>query len=115
MPRDTVRIFHLSNVSVINLRLVLKTVDTIFDKISLVIRFMAMFTVLTGLMVLVSELAAWPSGAGTFCLSHAVCPRIGDFARCAGGGDRLDRVSGLVDEPKCPQPGAAGRSAVSET
>ncbi len=46
------------NVSVIDLTLVLKTVDGILDKIALVIRFMAMFTVLTGLLVLVSALAA---------------------------------------------------------
>ena len=44
------------NVSVIDLTLVLRTVDSILDKISFVIRFMALFTVLTGLLVLVSAL-----------------------------------------------------------
>jgi putative ABC transport system permease protein len=46
------------NVSIIDLTLVLKTVDDILNKISLAIRLMAMFTVLTGLLVLVSALAA---------------------------------------------------------
>jgi putative ABC transport system permease protein len=46
------------NVSVIDLTLVLQTVDAILGKISFVIRFMALFTVLTGLLVLVSALAA---------------------------------------------------------
>jgi putative ABC transport system permease protein len=41
------------NVSVIDLRLILQTLDAILAKISFVIRFMAMFTVLTGLLVLV--------------------------------------------------------------
>jgi putative ABC transport system permease protein len=38
--------------------LVLQTIDAILGKISFVIRFMAMFTVLTGLLVLLSALAA---------------------------------------------------------
>ena len=40
------------NVSVIDLTLILNTLDGIFDKIALVIRFMALFSVLTGLFVL---------------------------------------------------------------
>jgi len=43
-------------VSVIDLTLVLQTLDSILDKISYVVRFMAMFTVLTGLLVLVGAL-----------------------------------------------------------
>ena len=45
------------NVTIIDLTLVLKTLDSILSKISFVIRFMAMFTVLTGLLVLVGLLA----------------------------------------------------------
>jgi putative ABC transport system permease protein len=56
MQRAVVKAFP--NVSVIDLTLVLQTVDAILDKISFVIRFMAMFTVLTGVLVLVSALAA---------------------------------------------------------
>ena len=56
MQRAVVKAFP--NVSVINLTLILQTVDGILGKISIVIRFMAMFTVLTGLLVLVSALAA---------------------------------------------------------
>jgi putative ABC transport system permease protein len=56
MQRAVVAAFP--NVSVIDLTLVLQTVDAIVGKISFVIRFMAMFTVLTGLLVLVSALAA---------------------------------------------------------
>jgi putative ABC transport system permease protein len=56
MQRAVVKSFP--NVSVIDLTLVLQTVDAILNKISFVIRFMAMFTVLTGLVVLVSALAA---------------------------------------------------------
>jgi putative ABC transport system permease protein len=56
MQRAVVKAFP--NVSVIDLTLVLETVDAILGKISFVIRFMAMFTVLTGLLVLVSALAA---------------------------------------------------------
>ena len=40
------------NVSAIDLTLILETVDQVFDKISFVIRFMALFSVLTGLLVL---------------------------------------------------------------
>ena len=54
--REIVKAFP--NVSVIDLTLILQTVDAILGKISFVIRFMAMFTVLTGLFVLVSALIA---------------------------------------------------------
>jgi putative ABC transport system permease protein len=54
MQREVVRAFP--NVSVIDLTLVLQTVDAILGKISFVIRFLAMFTVLTGLLVLVTAL-----------------------------------------------------------
>jgi putative ABC transport system permease protein len=45
------------NVSAIDLTLVLETLDSILNKISFVVRFMAMFTVLTGGLVLVGALA----------------------------------------------------------
>jgi putative ABC transport system permease protein len=54
LQRETVQAFP--NVSVIDLTLILKTVDSILTKISFVIRFTAMFTVLTALFVLVSAL-----------------------------------------------------------
>jgi putative ABC transport system permease protein len=44
------------NISTIDLRLVLQTIDSILGKISFVVRFMAMFTVLTGLLVLAGAL-----------------------------------------------------------
>jgi putative ABC transport system permease protein len=47
---------HFPNVSAIDLTLILQTVDSILGKISFVVRFMAMFTVLTGLLVLVGAL-----------------------------------------------------------
>jgi putative ABC transport system permease protein len=40
------------NVSAIDLTLILNTLDSIFDKVAMVIRFMALFSVLTGLFVL---------------------------------------------------------------
>ena len=40
------------NVSLIDLRLILRTLQDFFDKVSLVIRFMALFSLLTGLVVL---------------------------------------------------------------
>lgn len=43
------------NVSIIDLALVLKVIDDLFDKIGFVIRFMAGFSILTGLVVLVSS------------------------------------------------------------
>lgn len=54
MQREVVSAFP--NVSVIDLTLVLQTIDSILGKISFVVRFMAMFTVVTGLLVLVSAL-----------------------------------------------------------
>jgi putative ABC transport system permease protein len=54
MQHEVVRAFP--NVSIIDLTLVLQTVDAILGKISFVIRFLAMFTVLTGLLVLVTAL-----------------------------------------------------------
>jgi putative ABC transport system permease protein len=44
------------NVSIIDLTLVLQTVDTIVKKISFVVRFMALFTVGTGLLVLAASI-----------------------------------------------------------
>ncbi len=41
-----------SNVSLIDLRLVLSTVDELFNKIGLVVRFLALFSIVTGLVVL---------------------------------------------------------------
>ncbi|MCC6414332.1 MAG: FtsX-like permease family protein, partial [Opitutaceae bacterium] len=46
------------NVSAIDLSLLVETFDGIFGKVSLVVRFMAMFTVATGLLVLASAVAA---------------------------------------------------------
>jgi len=43
------------NVSVIDLTQILKSVETVLDKVSFVIRFMALFSILTGLVVLVSS------------------------------------------------------------
>lgn len=40
------------NVSLIDLRLILSTVNQLFDKVSLVVRFMALFSIITGLIVL---------------------------------------------------------------
>jgi putative ABC transport system permease protein len=54
LQRETVKAFP--NVSAIDLTLVLQTVDSILGKISFVIRFLAMFTVLTGLLVVVTAL-----------------------------------------------------------
>ena len=44
-----------SNVSVIDLTSILKSVDDILSKVSFVIRFMALFSILTGLLVLISS------------------------------------------------------------
>jgi len=44
------------NVSVIDITLVLRTLDQILEKVAFVIRFMAIFTVATGLLVLVSAI-----------------------------------------------------------
>ena len=43
------------NISVIDLALILSTLDNILDKIAFVIRFMALFSIITGLIVLVSS------------------------------------------------------------
>lgn len=43
------------NVSVIDLSLVLRTVDDVLGKVSFVIQFMALFSILTGLLVLISS------------------------------------------------------------
>ncbi|MEM9389264.1 MAG: FtsX-like permease family protein, partial [Bacteroidota bacterium] len=40
------------NVSLIDLRLILSTIDEFFDKVSFVIQFMALFSIITGLVVL---------------------------------------------------------------
>ncbi len=49
---DVVRRF--SNISAINLSMVLESLKEIFDKVGFVVRFMASFTILTGLIALVS-------------------------------------------------------------
>lgn len=54
LQREVVRAFP--NVSAIDLSLILQTLDSILGKISFVIRFMAMFTVVTGLLVLAGAL-----------------------------------------------------------
>ncbi len=45
------------NISVIDLTQILQTVDTVLGKVSFVIRFMALFSILTGLIVLISSVA----------------------------------------------------------
>jgi putative ABC transport system permease protein len=45
------------NVSAIDLTSVLKTIDSILGKVSFVIRFMALFSILTGIVVLISSVA----------------------------------------------------------
>lgn len=42
----------MPNVSLIDLRLILSTVNELFDKVALVIRFMALFSIITGMVVL---------------------------------------------------------------
>lgn len=54
LQREVVKAFP--NVSAIDLSLILQTLDSILAKISFVIRFMAMFTVVTGLLVLAGAL-----------------------------------------------------------
>jgi putative ABC transport system permease protein len=56
MQRDVVNAFP--NVSVIDLTLILQTVDSIIAKVTFVIRFMALFTVLTGILVMVGALVS---------------------------------------------------------
>src|SRR5690606_5198137 len=53
MQRAIVRQFP--NVSIIDLALVLDTIDAILSKIGFVIRFMALFTVGTGIIVLIAS------------------------------------------------------------
>jgi putative ABC transport system permease protein len=55
LQRETVKAFP--NVSVIDLTLILETVDAIVEKVSFVIRFMALFTVVTGVLVMAGALA----------------------------------------------------------
>ncbi len=43
------------NISIIDLTLILKTVNTILDKVAFVIRFMALFSIITGLIVFISS------------------------------------------------------------
>lgn len=45
-------VLSFPNVSLIDLNLILNTVDEIFDKIAFVIRFMALFSIITGMLVL---------------------------------------------------------------
>ena len=61
-PNDTISadfqrslVKQFANVSIIDLTQILKTVDTILDKVSFVIQFMALFSILTGLLVLISS------------------------------------------------------------
>ena len=56
-PEDAVQfqqelVFGFPNVSLIDLRLILSTVDELFGKIGLVVRFLALFSIITGLVVL---------------------------------------------------------------
>lgn len=51
--RDIVK--NYPNVSVIDVGLILNTLDDILDKIAFVIRFMALFSIVTGLLVLISS------------------------------------------------------------
>ncbi len=44
------------NISIIDLNLILKTVNNILDKVAFVIRFMAMFSIMTGLIVFISSI-----------------------------------------------------------
>ena len=48
-----VMVKRFPNISAVDLALILRTVDEILDKISFVIRFMALFSIITGLIVLV--------------------------------------------------------------
>ena len=43
---------EFSNVSLIDLNLILETLDQVFDKIAFVIRFMALFSIVTGMLIL---------------------------------------------------------------
>ena len=56
LQREVVKAFP--NVSVIDLTLILETVDAIVGKVSFVIRFMALFTVVTGILVMAGALVS---------------------------------------------------------
>lgn len=56
LQRRLVRRFP--NVSIVDLQLVMKTVDAVLDEIAFVLRFMAMFSVATGLLVLSAAVVA---------------------------------------------------------
>lgn len=56
LQRGVVRAYP--NISVIDLTLILQTLDSILGKVSFVVQFMALFTVLTGIVVLASTLAS---------------------------------------------------------
>lgn len=43
---------NFPNVSLIDLRLILSTINELFDKLGLVVRFLALFSIITGLVVL---------------------------------------------------------------
>lgn len=45
-------LMQFPNVSLIDIRLILSTVNSLFDKLGLVVRFLAMFSIITGLIVL---------------------------------------------------------------
>jgi putative ABC transport system permease protein len=45
-------VMQFPNVSLIDLRLILSTINTLFDKLGLIVRFLALFSVITGLVVL---------------------------------------------------------------
>ena len=56
LQRGVVRRFP--NVSTVDLALVLETVDMVLDKVSFVIRFMALFSIITGMVVLIGAVVA---------------------------------------------------------
>lgn len=45
-------VMNFPNVSLIDLRLILRTVNELFDKLGLIVRFLALFSIITGLVVL---------------------------------------------------------------
>lgn len=49
---QTELVMNFANVSLIDLRLVLSTINELFGKVSLIIRFLALFSIITGLVVL---------------------------------------------------------------
>jgi putative ABC transport system permease protein len=49
---QTELVMNYANVSLIDLRLVLSTINELFSKVSLIIRFLALFSIITGLVVL---------------------------------------------------------------